>query len=103
MGAKGRVTYKGTNDTAKVEDCPEPGDKVAFGLLWRVGEHDSTLRTPQNTGATSQQRSSEDVEARVLGVTVAEERCDVNDVAKTAEGESHFDADSVDDGTREET
>ena len=79
-------TNETTNDTTKVEYHPEPRDVTALGIFGRVSKHDGTLCAPKDTGTSTKQSTSEDVEALVLCVTVAQEGCNVDAVSKAAKG-----------------
>ena len=48
------------NDSAQVEDHPEPGNEASFLVLKRVGHHHGTLCAPEQTSAGTQQTTGED-------------------------------------------
>lgn len=101
----GNHTYQATHAGANIEDTPEPSEVGTLLILMGIRQHNGALGRPQNTGANTEQSTGEDVETTNFGSTVfGHEQADgVDTVANTAKGHGELDANSVDDGTGEET
>lgn len=94
--------YQTTDYSTKVEDHPKPGNVATLGGLGRVGHHDGTLGTPQQTGAYTKQGAGKSGEAEILRVVVAKIRSNVDRVADAAKGEGGADAKLVGKGAGKE-
>lgn len=72
-------------------------------MFQRIGHHDGTLRSPQQTSANTEERAGENVEAGDILVNRDEEGNRVETVTNTTKGESGTNTQTVDNGTSEET
>lgn len=98
-----RVTYQATNDSAHVEDHPEPRDVATLGLFRWVGHHDGSLSAPQETCAHTEPCSGKGSEAQVPSVVVRQVGCHVDGITNAAKRQSSADAELVGKSTRKET
>lgn len=96
---------QGPDDTAQVEDGPEPGEGAALLGLERVGHHDGALGGPEETGADTEQGAREVAEPIELSTRVmrGEQRDGVDAVADATERKGCLDTQTVDEGAGEET
>lgn len=94
---------QGPDDTAQVEDGPEPGEGAALLGLERVGHHDGALGGPEETGADTEQGAREVVEPVDVEVQGDEQGDGVDAVADATEGQGELDTQTVDEGAGEET
>jgi len=60
---KKEKAYQTANDGAHIEDGPEPSKVSSLLFLPRVGEHDGSLGSPQQTSADTEKSTGEDVES----------------------------------------
>jgi hypothetical protein len=96
-------SYQATNDSAHVEDSPEPGEVSSLGLFMRVGDHNGTLGGPQQTSTDTQKSAGEDVEATNISMLRGKQADGIDAIANTTQGESKSNTQPVDDGATEET
>lgn len=92
-------TYQATNNTTQVEDHPEHGKITTFLLLLRVGEDDSTLCSPEQTSANTEQGTCKDVEPTNILVDGDEERNGIDAVTNATEGKSYLNTKFVDESS----
>ena len=64
--------HQTADDSAHIEDNPEPGDESTFESLRRIRHHDRTLRGPEYAGTASKQEAGEDNVTEVVSVVVAQ-------------------------------
>jgi hypothetical protein len=81
-------SYQTANDSAHVENSPEPGEVSSLGGFMWVGDHNCTLGSPQQTSTNTEESTSEDVEATNIGVFGGQQADRVNAVPNTTEGKS---------------
>ena len=91
------------DDSAHVEDCPEPGKVLALLLLVGVGDHDRALGRPEKTGANTQPSTGEQVEACDAGVNRDQQADCIEAVSNATEGKGPLHTELVDKGSAEDT
>ena len=82
---------------------PEPGEVVTLLVLTRVGNHDGSLGSPEETCTDTEEDTGEEREAIVGAVNGAEQAASVDGITNTTKGEAGSDTEPVDEGTTEET
>jgi len=95
--------YQTANDSAHIEDRPEPSKISSFLFLSWVGEHDGSLGSPQQTSADTQKSTGEDVEASHARMDRDQQADCVYTIANTSEGQGHLNTQSVDESSTKET
>lgn len=103
MRKKEENTYQRANDGTQVENDPKGGNVSTLLVLGRISHHDSTLGSPEQSGAHTKESTGKDDEANVLVVVVAEERGAVDAVTKTTNSDGETETETVGKGAREET
>ena len=62
-------THQATNDSTHIENSPEPTKVSSLLILMGVRDHDSSLRSPQKTGADTKKSSRNDVKWADIGMS----------------------------------
>ena len=96
-------TYQCANDTTQIEDDPEPSNVSALRMFGWIRQHDDTLRSPQDSGAATQEESREDGVAKVASELIAKVCGDVDCVADATDSQGPSHANSVDHRAAQET
>jgi hypothetical protein len=96
-------TYQTSNDCAHVEDSPEPCEVSTLGTLVGIGGHDSSLRSPQETGTDTEKTTGGDVEGIDMPISCDQKTDGVKAVAKASKRQRKLDTQYVDECATEET
>lgn len=95
--------HQTANNSAQIEDYPEPRDESALEFLRLIGHHDCALRGPENACTAPKQEAGKHNVAQVMSVIVAQIRADVDTIPNATKREGESDAKGVGNSTGEET
>lgn len=100
---KKEKAYQTANDGAHIEDCPEPSKVSSLLFLPRVGEHDGSLGSPQQTSADTEKSTGEDVEASHARMDRDQQADCVYAISNTSKCQGQLNTQSVDESSTKET
>src|SRR5690606_13479122 len=90
------------NNSAQIEDNPEPRNITTLLVLRGVAHHNGTLGGPQQTGTNTEESAGKDDEPIILVMVVRQEAGRIDAVPQPANGQGQSDAKHVRDGAGEE-
>ncbi len=102
MISKRKYSYQATDHSSHIEDSPEPSKVATLLVFVWIRDHDSTLGSPQQTGANTQKCSREDIKAWYVLVDRNEQANCINAVANAAKREGNLYTELVDKSTAKE-